>query len=366
MFTALHGAGPIDPARYIAATANGKVDTAALPLNDDASTDPEPMIAPVTSTEQVLHAIWCELLSQEQISCEHDFFEAGGHSLLAIRVIARVRERLGVELAIREVFAHPTIVSFAARVNAVRPAVTLPYPAIPRSATFALSGQQQREWLAQMADGRPRAHRFELALGAVDAVQSMLALRTLLQRHEALRVHAALRSDQPVMLLNASPRTAMLVIDLQGLHVGARESAQASITRQLRTAEPLASDPTQLLATLLRLQPARDQLHVSVSAFAADPSAAALLRSDLAQLLTADRRAPLAPAIDAMDYLHWQARADAGAASLAAAQQLSLSGLLQPATLVRRRGWADLRTHHCLLTGSVLDSRACAGSTFRV
>ncbi len=95
-------------------TPNGKVDQSALPEPRRAQlVTREAFTEPHTDTEKALAVIWCELLGLERVGSQDDFFELGGHSLLATQVISRVRERLDVELPLREFFVAPRIVALA-------------------------------------------------------------------------------------------------------------------------------------------------------------------------------------------------------------------------------------------------------------
>ena len=89
-------------------TSSGKLDRRALPAPGQADS-PGDYVAPRTATEQVLAAIWAEVLALERVGIHANFFELGGHSLLAMQVISRVRESLSVELPLRELFLTPTI-----------------------------------------------------------------------------------------------------------------------------------------------------------------------------------------------------------------------------------------------------------------
>ena len=89
-------------------TANGKRDRKAL-LGMDLKTNEDVYVAPETDMEVAVQAIWCELLGQEQISIDANFFEIGGHSLLGIRLASACRERLGVELPLKVLMEGPTI-----------------------------------------------------------------------------------------------------------------------------------------------------------------------------------------------------------------------------------------------------------------
>ena len=74
---------------------------------------------PVTDTEKCLATIWTELIGVTGAGVDDDFFDLGGHSLLATRVLARVTAALGVRLALRDIFAAPTIRRLAERIDAM-------------------------------------------------------------------------------------------------------------------------------------------------------------------------------------------------------------------------------------------------------
>jgi amino acid adenylation domain-containing protein/FkbM family methyltransferase len=89
-------------------TANGKVDRDALPAPELPAQRSDPL-PPRTATETALAAIWSELLQVEHIGMQDDFFDLGGQSLLAIRMVARIREAFGVEVKVRNLFERPTL-----------------------------------------------------------------------------------------------------------------------------------------------------------------------------------------------------------------------------------------------------------------
>ncbi len=91
-------------------TPNGKLDRAALPAPEALARE---VVPPRDAVEETLAGIWRRLLGVEVVSIDDNFFELGGHSLLATRVLAALREELGVELPVREVFDRPTIAGLA-------------------------------------------------------------------------------------------------------------------------------------------------------------------------------------------------------------------------------------------------------------
>ncbi|QWA30646.1 non-ribosomal peptide synthetase [Pseudomonas sp. RC3H12] len=93
-------------------TPNGKLDRKALPL-PDASQLQAAHVAPVTELERKLAAIWAEVLQVERVGLQDNFFDLGGHSLLIVQVIGRVREQLGVDLSLNELFEQATLADFS-------------------------------------------------------------------------------------------------------------------------------------------------------------------------------------------------------------------------------------------------------------
>jgi acyl carrier protein len=93
---------------------NGKVELRELP--DPGAQRPELVVgyvAPRTEDEAALVRIWQEVLGLEQIGVEDNFFDLGGHSLMATQVISRVRETLNAELPLRVFFETPTVASLS-------------------------------------------------------------------------------------------------------------------------------------------------------------------------------------------------------------------------------------------------------------
>jgi amino acid adenylation domain-containing protein len=94
---------------------NGKLDRRQLPT-------PEPprrvqqYVAPRTELEEELVKIWQEVLSLNRVGVEDNFFDLGGHSLVATQMVSRVRARCKVELSLQSIFQHPTIASLAIHV----------------------------------------------------------------------------------------------------------------------------------------------------------------------------------------------------------------------------------------------------------
>jgi acyl-coenzyme A synthetase/AMP-(fatty) acid ligase len=99
-------------------TPNGKVDRKALPKSEpEAVTNLSGFVAPNTETEVALAKIWCEVLGLPKVGLNDNFFDIGGHSVLLLRVHARLTSMLGVKVSVAEMFQYPTIRTLAANLS---------------------------------------------------------------------------------------------------------------------------------------------------------------------------------------------------------------------------------------------------------
>jgi amino acid adenylation domain-containing protein len=100
---------------------NGKVDRRALPVPGHILPERNgTVIAPRTPVEKALAEIWAEVLGLEQVSVQDNFFDLGGHSLFATRVLTRVRDIFQVEIPLHTLFELPTLAEFAVAITQSR------------------------------------------------------------------------------------------------------------------------------------------------------------------------------------------------------------------------------------------------------
>jgi amino acid adenylation domain-containing protein len=97
---------------------SGKVDRKALALRTATrSIGDRYYVAPQTPTQKSIAVIWRDLLGVEEIGISDNFFKLGGHSLMVMRVVARIRKEFGAEVPIRSLFEDPTIKGLAKEVE---------------------------------------------------------------------------------------------------------------------------------------------------------------------------------------------------------------------------------------------------------
>jgi amino acid adenylation domain-containing protein len=298
---------------------NGKVDRralAGLALAPEASAAEE---APRSPAEELIAAIWAELLHRDSVGLHDSFFDLGGHSLLAIQAISRLREALGAEVPLRTLFEKPTVAGIAAAIEAAgreeAGLVAPPVVPVPRDLPLACSFAQQRLWfLDKLLPGDP-AYNIPVAVrfqGPMDRGLLGLALTELTRRHESLRTtFAAAPGGQPVQVVAAAPAAAVPpLVDLRGLPAERRESeAHDRLAEESLVAFDLARGPL-LRPCLFRLDDEEVLLYFAVHHIICDGVSIAILLRELVTLYGAFARgagSPLAKLpVQYADFAAWQ------------------------------------------------------------
>ena len=99
-------------------TPNGKVDRKSLPAPDpEASAAGTPHVAPRTPTESEIAGIWADALGIASVGVHDDFFDLGGHSLMAAQIVTAIRTRFEVDAGLRHLLAEPTVAGLAETVD---------------------------------------------------------------------------------------------------------------------------------------------------------------------------------------------------------------------------------------------------------
>jgi L-aminoadipate-semialdehyde dehydrogenase len=115
----------IVPLRKLPLTPNGKIDKNALPFPDTAEYlskyQSKPANENLTSTQKAVHQVWAQVLNiKSSIDLEDNFFDLGGHSILATRLLFQIRQALAVNVSLGLVFNHPTIEKMSAEIDKIK------------------------------------------------------------------------------------------------------------------------------------------------------------------------------------------------------------------------------------------------------
>jgi amino acid adenylation domain-containing protein len=254
-------------------TSNGKVDRKALPPPEMAGTVVSAhFAAPRTPVEELLAGVWAEVLGLERVDIHQSFFDLGGHSLIATRVVSRLRSVCGVELPVRALFERPTVAELSAAVEEARRcragrSAPPPVP-VPRTGDLPLSFAQERLWFLDRLQPESPFYNMPLALelrGTLSLPLFAASLAGIFARHEALRTTFRLvegsAGERPIQVIAPALNVPSPLVDLAGLPAALRASEVARLARE-EAARPfnLARGPL-LRTTILRLE---DEAHVAL------------------------------------------------------------------------------------------------------
>ena len=167
-------------------TINGKLDVRALP---------EPQYheaayrAPSSPAEEILAGLYASVLGRDRVGVDDSFFDLGGDSLSAMRLIAAINKAMNTQLTVRALFDTPTIAGLAPGLRA-DVCQRIPLVSGPRPAVVPLSFSQRRLWFLDQLHGPSAVYNMAVALrlnGRLDVDALGAALMDVVSRHESLR-----------------------------------------------------------------------------------------------------------------------------------------------------------------------------------
>ncbi len=308
--------GVVVPLRRLPLTPGGKTDRRALPEPEAGAAGGAEHVPPSTPVQEILAGIWAGVLETGSVGATDDFFALGGHSLLGTQVVSRIRDALGVEVALRDLFEAPTLAGLAGRIEERRAAGSAAAPPVertPREASPPLSFAQQRLWVEARLDPRSPAYNMPAALrmrGPLSPGALRASLDELARRHETLRTTFAERDGVPVQVIHPAAPVALPVVDLGGLPAGARErEAQRLADADALRPFDLARGPL-LRVTVLRLAESDHVVGFTLHHIAGDGWSIDVLVRELSTLYDAFERREPPPLPDLpvqyADYAVWQ------------------------------------------------------------
>jgi len=320
----------IVPLAVLPLTPNGKLDLAALPEPDALDADRE-LTPPRTATEEILAGIWQETLGLRQIDALASFFEIGGHSLLGVQVMARIRDSFSVNLPLKTLFAAPTVAELGRRVDAalqaghgfdgpIGPAPREPRGPDPDSGLppharpeIPLSYEQIRPWKLERDLGPNAVYNLPYAMrvaGPLDAVALEAAFADIIRRHEVLRARYGSWKGAPLVVIPPPGPLALPVVDLRGLADPDR-TAHDLAKREARRPFSLAKGPLIRLSLFLTGED-RALFAFTLHHIVSDGWSTGVLLAEWRALYRAhacDAPARLQPLpIQYADFAHWQRR----------------------------------------------------------
>ncbi|MGZ9706144.1 amino acid adenylation domain-containing protein [Pseudomonas sp. GNP013] len=288
-------------------TPNGKLDRKGLPV-PDVSLMQQVYVAPQSELEQQVAAIWAEVLGVEQVGLADHFFESGGHSLLAMQVISRLRHLLGTEVLLRTLFEQPRLQGFVEALSDPHASLASAPPILPvsRQRPLALSYAQERQWFLWQLDPHSAAYHVPSTLrlrGWLDPLALQRSFATLVARHESLRTQVYQDAGRAVQVVREVG--AVDIVQARATEADLQRLVEAEIARPF----DLQQGPL-LRVTLLRLAEDDHVLVLVQHHIVSDGWSMQVMVDELVQLYAAysegeDLQLPALP-IQYADYAQWQ------------------------------------------------------------
>lgn len=268
---------------------------------------------PVTDVEHAVAACWTTVFDgAEAPSLDDDFFDCGGHSVTAMRLVAEIGRRLGRVLPVDDVFAARTLGRIAERVAAAPAGST---GELPRGSAPRLSAAQRRLWfLDQLA---PDATAYNVAMaarldGPLDVVALSRALAAVAARHDVLRWRVPHQAGTPYAAVDPPGPVDLPVHSLDSMVTDAAVTAELAADARRRF--DLATGPLWR-ARLLRLTPETHVLSITAHHAVFDGWSQAVLYRDLQRAYRDERAGRTAdlgpPEVTFADYATWREDRDA-------------------------------------------------------
>ncbi|MBN9693037.1 MAG: amino acid adenylation domain-containing protein [Verrucomicrobia bacterium] len=183
--------------------ANGKVDRSRLAAEPclELPASSVPVTAARTELEAELVALWEDLLGRKPVGIHDRFADLGGHSLRALRLVARIREHWGVPLTLPDFLSQPTVAELVQWINqAPRDSAVSAIPVASREVPIPLTGEQAGLWFVDQQCPDPSAYHVAFAWrlrGPLDRHRLEESWRRVVERHEILRTWVELRDGEP-------------------------------------------------------------------------------------------------------------------------------------------------------------------------
>ncbi|OUS31223.1 hypothetical protein A9Q99_04290 [Gammaproteobacteria bacterium 45_16_T64] len=297
-------------------TPNGKVDRKALPEPTDAESARVEYIAPRSELETQLVSIWSEVLDAPQIGVLDNLFDLGGNSLLATRIISRVKKAFDIEVQVRDLFVSPTVSDLAMLVRHAQQGGVSKAPAmmaVDKSQPLPISFAQQRLWFLDQLDPGTPVYNMPGAIrldGVLDADLLNKVFSEIVNRHDSLRTGFISVDEQPMQVIADKGEWVVEFSDISHLPAEDRDlEALRQAQNEVSFSFDLEVGPL-IRTRLLKLSDTSHVLIVNMHHIISDGWSNGILMQDLVSIYDAfshGRPSPLPDlAIQYADFSVWQ------------------------------------------------------------
>ncbi|MCF6407808.1 amino acid adenylation domain-containing protein [Chitinophaga filiformis] len=180
---------------------------------------PPAVVQVPADVEEKVADLFREMLQLKTVSPEDDFFLSGGQSLLAIKLVSRIREQFNIPISLFDVFKYPRLYDLAMYVASQQHRATYIIPHVGEQAFYSVSPLQRRLWFLQQREPENISYNMTTAFKVSTSLKrDMLeaAFEALVQRHDQLRAAFVLQENGPVVQLSELPESFAYLTFLQG------------------------------------------------------------------------------------------------------------------------------------------------------
>ncbi|MBF0318982.1 MAG: amino acid adenylation domain-containing protein [Nitrospirae bacterium] len=289
---------------------NGKIDKKALPKPDELLWSE--CVSPASELESAVERIWAEVLQLKRVSVTAPFFETGGQSLKATRIVSRLYRDLGVEVSLKDFFENDTIRKLSGFIATAEKGQWQAVLPIAARELYDVSNAQRRLWILNKLKPDNTAYNMPgayLLRGPLDADALKGAFQALLERHESLRTTFVEINSAPMQKINTGAYRGIEEIDLTSQINN--EAAATEIARQEAMTPFNLSEGPLIRAKLLRLGNEKHVFIINMHHIIGDALSMQVMAREIGILYVASlpggQKNPLAPLrIQYKDYAAWQ------------------------------------------------------------
>lgn len=342
----LSGIPPLDGARALTRILLARTPLAVVAVSqpleelDNRNATPSPRAIDATAPnaaaalaskdlEGTLAVWWQELLGVEEVGLDDDFFALGGHSLVGVRLFAKIKKTYQVDLELAVLFEARTVRQLADAIRRAQQPDAAEQGAWSQSRTVPIAQSttgapvpsfgQERLWLLEQIESGTAQYNISFTLrleGTLDFAALKSALGAVIQRHETLRTRYIHAEGQLELEVSAALEISLPVTDFSGIEQGRREDLlSAALHAEANRPIVLDRDPV-IRAALYRMDECEHVLQLTVHHIASDGWSMGVLFRDFAAFYDAGLTGVVAQLpelpIAYSDYARWQREQFAG------------------------------------------------------
>ncbi|MEW9697561.1 amino acid adenylation domain-containing protein [Paenibacillus sp. SI8] len=280
-------------------TPNGKIDRRSLPAPEENIQTGNEYVEPRTLVEQQLLSIWQDVLDVNKISVKDPFFDIGGNSLRATKLVSKINQQMNTRVSVRNVFELLTIEQMAQFIDHMERHIVASIPKAVEKEYYPISSAQMRMYIMSIKGGKELIYNMSglfMIQGPLDRKKLEASFQHLIRRHESLRTAFKVIHGVPKQIILPEVN-----FEIE-YSASTEEEAEEQIQHFVRVFD--LSQAPLLRVGLIEFEPERHVMLVDMHHIISDGLSVNILMTEISQLYNGAELAPLR--IQYKDYAEWQ------------------------------------------------------------